>query len=286
MEKEYIMSVKKPVVALLAASILAAFPGAMVMAQTTTATNTGTTSTTTTTTTSPGTASTKLAGTYSTFAGSDANATALVEGLRTGKSITLKSGSTTGTTGGTTGTTGGTTGTTGGTTSNTSGSVTFTPKTGKLGFGNVNIALALAQAELKAAGITNPTPAQIEAALNGGSVTGAKGSTTMQGVLAMRADGMGWGKIAKELGYKLGDVVSASKTEKGGAAAERRADAKQERADARMEKGAGQKAEKMERVAKVEKIEKLEKPQKIDRPEKIDRPVKVERPERAERPSK
>jgi hypothetical protein len=273
------MSFNKPVISLIAAGIMAAFSGSVVFAQTTPTT---TTAPTTTTTTSTGPTS-KLTSTYSTFAGSTTNSKALVDGLRNGTAITLKSG-TTGTTGTTTGTTGGTTGTTGGTTgtSTTGGSVTFTPKTSKLGFGNVNIALALAQAELTKAGITNPTPAQIEAALNGGTITTSKGTTTMSGVLAMRADGMGWGKIAKTLGYKLGDVVSASKTGKPGEAKERNAAAAKDRADAKAAK-ADARSEKAERVAKVEK---MEKPQKIDRPEKVDRPVKVERPERAERPQK
>jgi hypothetical protein len=263
------MSFKKPVASLIAVAIMAAFSGSAVFAA-------DSTTTTTTTSTSSGAASGKLVSTYSTFAGSDANSKALVDGLRNGTSITLKSSGTGGTT------TGGTTGTTGGTTSTTSGSVTFTPKTSKLGFGNVNIALALAQAELTKMGITNPTPAQIEAALNGGTITTATGSTKVTGILAQRADGKGWGQIAKSLGFNLGQVVAASKTDKPAANAERRADAAKDRADAKAAK-ADARAEKVEKVAKVDK---MEKPQKIDRPEKIDRPVKVERPERAERPQK
>jgi hypothetical protein len=277
------MSFKKPVASLIAVAIMAAFSGSAVFA----ADSTTTTSTTSTTSTSSGAASGKLASTYSTFAGSDANSKALVDGLRNGTSITLKSSST----GGTTSATGGTTGTTGGTTGTTSGSVTFTPKTSKLGFGNVNIALALAKAELTKMGITNPTPAQIEAALNGGTITTSKGSTKVDGILAQRADGKGWGQIAKSMGFKLGEVVSASKTGKPGEAAERRtaaakerADAKAAKADAKAERAA--KTEKVEKAEKVAKVEKMERPQKIDRPEKIDRPVKVERPERAERPQK
>ena len=40
-----------------------------------------------------------------------------------------------------------------------------------MGYGNVNIALRLAQASLAEHGIRNPTPEQLKAALNGGTVT-------------------------------------------------------------------------------------------------------------------
>lgn len=135
-------------------------------------------------------ASDKLVGEYTTWAGSRQNAEALVLGLRNGGAVTLGS-STTGTTG-----------------------TTFTPSTTKLGGGEVNTALSLAKAALAKQGITQPTPAQIAAALNGGTVTTAKGTQTLPGVLAQRQSGMGWGQIAHTLGVKLGSVVSASKTGK------------------------------------------------------------------------
>jgi hypothetical protein len=148
-----------------------------------------------------------LASTYTTFAGSDANADALVEGLRKGKSITLDTTVTTTNPDGTT--------------STTTTPTTFQPATGKLGYGNVNIVLALAQNQLATMGITDPTADEIEAALNGGTVTLADGSTqTLQGELALRAQGEGWGQIAHTLGFKLGDVVSASKTDHSQAGAE------------------------------------------------------------------
>jgi len=153
------------------------------------------------------TAANKLASTYTRFAGSDANADALVEGLRNGTSITLDT-TTTITNGD-------------GSTSTTTTPATFQPATGKLGYGNVNIVLALAQNQLATMGITDPTADEIEAALNGGTVTLANGSTqTLQGVLALRAQGEGWGQIAHTLGFKLGDVVSASKTDHAQAGAE------------------------------------------------------------------
>lgn len=264
------MLVKKPAIAIIAASLIAAFSGTAVFAADapTESTSTSTTSTTSTTTTAA-TASPNLVPTYSTFAGSDANATALVDGLRNGKSITLTTSDS------------GTTGTTG---TATSGSVTFTPATPKMGNGNVNIALALAQAELTKLGITEPTPEQIEAALNGGSITTSEGATTVPGVLTLRSEGQGWGLIAKTLGFKLGDVVSASKTDKNSAAIERRASADKGKSVERQEKT--DRLAKADRPQKTERPEKVDRPMKVDRPEKVERPMKVERPERAERPQK
>ena len=96
---------------------------------------------------------TQLVDKYTTFAGSDANAKSLVTGLHDGREVKLTSGSTT---------------------------TSFTPPTGKMGNGNVNIALALADASLKQQGITNPTPDQLK--------------TTLSGILQQRADGKGWGR--------------------------------------------------------------------------------------------
>src|SRR5258708_3812606 len=187
---------------------------------------------------------TRIASSFTTIAGSQDNALALVRALRNGTEVTLTSTSTsttgtgtgTGTTGTGTGTTGTGTGTTGtgtgttGTGTGTTGTGTgtgtsttttsFTPPTGKMGWGNVFISLALAQDVLTRAGITNPTAAQLQAALVGGDVTGADGKTvTLKGVLTMRADGMGWGQIAQATGTKLGPVVSAIKSQQGKVAA-------------------------------------------------------------------
>ena len=126
----------------------------------------------------------RLSDRYTTFAGSETNATALVNGLRDGTAITLTSavnGQTT--------------------------TTTFTPTTGAMGYGNVAVALSLAQQDLAKAGVTDPTPAEIEAALNGGSITTGTGSaavtTPLSGVLALRTQGQGWGQIAQTLGVNL-----------------------------------------------------------------------------------
>lgn len=99
----------------------------------------------------------KLVAAYSEFAGSEANARALIVGLRK-----------------------------------------------KMSYDDIGIALALAQASLEEQDITSPTPRELQAALLGGSVTRPDGlSATLPGVLEMRAGGMGWGEIARTLGYKL-----------------------------------------------------------------------------------
>jgi hypothetical protein len=190
----------------------------------------------------------RIASEFTRLAGGRDNALALVNGLRNGTGITLttkvpstgtggttggttgttgSTGGTTGSTGGTTGSTGGTggtggtTGTTGGTMGTTGGSAggttttTITPDTGKMGWGEVKIALALAEASLKQAGITKPTPEQLQAALNGGDVTvtskdGTTTTTTLKGVLAQRASGMGWGQIAHTDGTTVGKALKAA----------------------------------------------------------------------------
>jgi hypothetical protein len=168
----------------------------------------------------------KLVDAYAPLAGSQSNAESLVNGLRDGGKVTLKSGSTT---------------------------VSFTPPTGKMGIGNVDHSLALAQASLEKYGITDPTPQQLEAALMGGDLKlSATRTVELRGVLQMRADGMGWGKIANQLGLRLGDVVSAGKRPEASA------------------RGA-------EAPVRMSRIERPAKPERVEKPE---RPVRPERPER------
>jgi len=133
------------------------------------------------------TVSRKIAADFTGFAGSQENAEALAAGLRNGAEITL-------------------TGADGAT-------ATFTPPTGTMGNGNVYNSLALAKQQLANVGITDPTPEQTQAALNGGTVTGADGASyELQGILQMRSEGMGWGQIAKSEGMNLGKVVSSMKS--------------------------------------------------------------------------
>ena len=134
--------------------------------------------------------SSSISGDFTAFAGSPENADSLVRGLRTGSSITLIDPTAP---------------------PGVPAGLSFTPPTRPMGYGNVFISLALAQKQLAAMGITNPSPAQLQAALSGGTVLTANGPVTLNGILQMRADGMGWGKIANTLGFKLGSVVSGLK---------------------------------------------------------------------------
>ena len=144
---------------------------------------------------------TKIASNFTNLAGSQENALALANALRNGTEVTL---------------------TTivpppaGSTEPPTTTTTTFTPPTGKMGWGNVKHSLALAQDALTRAGVTNPTAAQLQTALVGGDIvlTHADGTTTttsLKGILTMRAEGMGWGNIAKAGGTKLGPVTSKVK---------------------------------------------------------------------------
>jgi hypothetical protein len=140
----------------------------------------------------------KLSSEFSSFLGPDAKA--VVTGLRNGKPITLTTTTPPTTPGGTP----------------TSTTTTITPPTGKMGFGNVFITLALAKQQLGQLGITQPTPQQLQAALTGGSITTGTGATatttSLQGILTMRSENMGWGQIAQQIGFKLGSVVSGLKS--------------------------------------------------------------------------
>jgi len=127
----------------------------------------------------------KLVSSYTGMAGTRENAASLVNGLRTGSDITLMPSNPN---------------------PNPDGSMpasaTFSPTTKPMGYGNIRIALSLAQTRLASQGITNPTPQQLQ-----GALVGTPGDTT-QGVLQMRASGMGWGQIANSMGVKLGTVMS------------------------------------------------------------------------------
>ena len=124
----------------------------------------------------------RTAADFGSFYGTD-NAQALAGGLRSGSEISL-------------------------TTQAPDGSVstaTFTPPTGSMGNGNVYISMALAQQQLTDAGL-QPTAVNIQAAMVG------EPGQPVQGVLQMRASGMGWGQIAHSLGVKLGHIISGMKS--------------------------------------------------------------------------
>jgi hypothetical protein len=119
----------------------------------------------------------------------------------------------------------------------------------KLGYGEVSIVLALAQ-----------------------GLPGGITDVNVQKVLALRQGPpvMGWGKVTKSLGLKLGPVQS--KVHK--IAAEAR----------KQEKGDKIKKDKKAEGEKGIKDEKGMKGEKMDKPEKPDKPVKAEKMERPEKP--
>ena len=125
-------------------------------------------------------------GRFGAFAGSTENLQSLATGLRHGTEITLVG--------------------TGGE------SLSFTPPTRPMGYGNISHALDLSSRQLAALGITDPTAEEIRAAMLGGTVTTPDGEATLQGVLALRSQGMGWGQIAHTLGLKPGRQVSTATT--------------------------------------------------------------------------
>lgn len=197
-----------------------------------------------------GGASQQIAGDFSDLAGSADNANALVRSLRSGEHVDLAGGTPTET-------------------------VSFDPPTGKMGWGNVFIALALAEQSLKQAGVADPTTAQLVTALNGGTLTvtttGGTQEVTLAGILALRASGQGWGQIAKSMDVKLGHVISAIKSEnkslqatlpargEKGKAAERRQAAKDKGLDAREHSakftGHGERGERADRPQRPEMAE-------------------------------
>lgn len=119
----------------------------------------------------------RIDGRFAAFAGSRANLESLAVGLRHGTQIKL---------------------------SGSGESTTVLPPTKPMGYGNVTRALDLAARNLAAVGISEPTPTQIGAALNGGTVRTATGEVPLQGVLQLRSEGMGWGQIAHRVGVRPG----------------------------------------------------------------------------------
>jgi hypothetical protein len=104
----------------------------------------------------PSTEAARLTSEYSEWAGGKSNADALIAGLRNGAPITLVTNG-----------------------ADRSASIAgFTPSA-SMSYGSVSAALTNAQRSLARLGIAKPTADQIQAALIGGEVTLANGSTTM-----------------------------------------------------------------------------------------------------------
>lgn len=108
---------------------------------------------------------------------------------------------------------------------------------GAMGYGEIHIALALAQ-ELAA-------------------TTSTSGTDALARVLGARIDGKGWGVVARDLDLNVGRVVS-------------RVRSGNERLDAALP-GAPARSARVERVHKPERAEKPERPQRPERPERPER---------------
>jgi hypothetical protein len=165
---------------------------------------------------------------FTQFAGSLENATALVEGLRTGGEVVMLERDET--------------------------AVRFASPAGPLGYGNISVALSLAQTNLAIYGFFEPGAEQIACALAGGEVLVEGEILNLPGVLNMRAHGMQWGRIAEELGFTLADAVRFSTA--------RDAEARMEIAHPRYREG----VEIVDRSISVDKSLQSRRP---DRPEKV-----------------
>jgi hypothetical protein len=105
----------------------------------------------------------------------------------------------------------------------------------KHGWGGVTIELAMAQHLTQTDPKTYPTM-----------------TDALQKLDTLRADKEGWGKIAKDLGFKLGPVVSAAE-------------------HARHELARDLHQDRMQKVEKVERVERPDHPQRPDHPERPER---------------
>lgn len=143
---------------------------------------------------------------------------------------------------------------------------------GQMGFGEVGLTLGLAESLLG----PGASYSDITDVLYGDA-----------GILAMRAEGMGWGEIYQSFDMKVGDVMKGVKSNRvAGVESLNRGQSKRlEKLEvASLEKAA--RPEKVERVEKVSRPDKPERPEKAARPEKPERMERVAKPERPEKPTK
>ncbi len=92
----------------------------------------------------------------------------------------------------------------------------FASPAGRMGYGDITQTLNLMAKQLAAAGLDRPTPAQLRAALVGGTIAAAAGqATTLPGILQLRAQGWGWGRIARNLGTPPGLAPAATQAARG-----------------------------------------------------------------------
>lgn len=128
----------------------------------------------------------------------------------------------------------------------------------KQGWGEITIRLALAQE------LTKVDPQKFP------SMTEA-----LQQVGELRAQKMGWGKIANELGFKLGPVVSEVQRTRDDFKSQAKSRVLQERTHLGKDK-----------TERSETSQRIERPERAQRPERPERPQRPDRPDRPERPNR
>ena len=109
----------------------------------------------------------------------------------------------------------------------------------KQGWGEITVRLAMAQHLTKTDPQTYPTMNDALAKID-----------------SMRSDNKGWGRISKDLGFKLGPVVRDAQ-------------------HARQELAREARAERTDRLAKQDRVDRPDRPQRPERPERPNRPERV-----------
>jgi hypothetical protein len=223
----------------------------------------------------------RLVDRYADLAGSTDAASKLISQLRSGGDFTVTETVTTTTTNAD------------GTTSTQTSTVdrTVPNGAGPMGRGEVNITLSLAQAL-----VDSGKYADLQSALSGTTTTtsnadGTTSTTTSGGVLAMRADGMGWGRIAKQLGFNLGTLMSASNRNAAAATGSSKSEATTSATASTNAKvhgkpdttGKALASTKTDRVATAQRPTRPEKVDRVSRPEKPALPTRPERPSKPDR---
>jgi hypothetical protein len=89
----------------------------------------------------------------------------------------------------------------------TAGAASLEPATGPLGYGEVRLALKLAQGALAQQGVTAPNASQLQAALHGGALLTPQGEQMMEGVLPQKAQGTAWATMAGRYGLTTEDLL-------------------------------------------------------------------------------
>ena len=134
----------------------------------------------------------------------------------------------------------------------------------KQGWGEIGIRLALAQELTKVDSKTYPTMTEALARVGD-----------------LRAEGKGWGAIAKELGFKLGPVVSEANRVRHELRTEARAEERRsQKPDKEFRKGDDDQSGRLQKADRAERVSRPERPERPQRPERVERPEKPEKPGR------